>query len=176
MEIEESVPLHNSNNQHKQYPSVPANLSAISSALDTYSHPLVLESKSAFKALLIVPLAIWWLAVFTGMYVYEGLPKGQRVYHSMLWFDRYILRPAGPLLPFVILVLRAVIHGADYVFRQGLENSVAAAKAAVARAAGKQHQGLKLGSLLAWCLVIYVAMAVSRVGIYLTHWFLLANR
>lgn len=184
MEIEESTPLQSTTTNHRTaadhfQPRCVQTASTISYALDVYSHPLVLESKTAFKALLIVPLVVWWCAVLSGMWAYEGLPKGQKVNHNMLWFDRGILRPAGPVLPFIVLVLRAFIHGADYVYRHGVTSSTATAKAAIQKAANRaaaKRPTLKLGSLLSWCLVIYVAMAVARAGIYLTHWFLLANR
>lgn len=179
MEVEELAPFEGCSKQQQQQTGLPEKISTISYALDTYSHPLVVESKTAFHALLIVPLVIWWLAVVAGIWVYEGLPKGQRIYHSMLWFDSKILRPAGPLVPFVIVILRALVHGADYVYRHGRSSSAAVARAAAAKAArgaaGKQPL-VKLGSLIGWCLAIYVAMAVARVGIYLTHWFLLTNR
>lgn len=178
MEIE-STPLQDSSSSINKPLLDPQRLSSISYALDIYSSPLVLESRAAFKALMIVPLIVWWTALVAGMWAYEGLPKGQKVYHPMLWFDRGIVRPAGPLVPFLVLLIRAAIHGADYVLRHGISSSVAAARSVVARAtsgAVVKRPGVKLGTLLVWCLVIYVMMAVARAGIYLTHWFLLTNR
>lgn len=135
--------------------------------LDKYSHPLVLPSDKAFMALLIVPLLVWWAAVLAGAWVYEGLPKGQKVYHVMMWFDKGLLRPAGPLVPFAVLIARAVVHGVDHRWRlRGLHGPAAAAK--------RRH--LQLGSLLVNCLTVYAAMAVARLAVYLTHYFLLSQR
>lgn len=137
--------------------------------LDRYSHPLVVPSDSAFKALLITPLLVWWVAVLAGAWVYEGLPKGQRVQHIMMWFDKGVLRPAGALVPFAVLICRALVHFVEHHWQ--------ARNAGSAAAAGKRKQGgLQLGSLLLNCLTVYSAMAAARLAIYLTHYFLLAQR
>lgn len=139
--------------------------------LDLYSHQLVVPSDSAFKALLIAPLVVWWVAVLAGAWVYEGLPKGQKVYHVMLWFDRGVVRPAGALVPFVVLLLRALVHFAEHQWQQRRSGSAAAG-----RGKRKQQAVLQLGSLLLNCLTVYSAMAVARLAIYLTHCFLLSHR
>jgi hypothetical protein len=139
--------------------------------LDLYSHPLVVPSDSAFKALLIAPLVVWWVAVLAGAWVYEGLPKGQKVYHVMMWFDKGLLRPAGPLVPFVVLLLRALVHFAEHQWQQRRHGGTAAG-----RGKRKQQAVLQLGSLLINCLTVYAAMAVVRLAIYLTHAFLLSQR
>jgi hypothetical protein len=139
---------------------------AAAATIERYSHPLVVPSDTAFKALLITPLVVWWVAVLAGAWVYEGLPKGQKVYHVMVWFDKGILRPAGPLVPFVVLLFRALVHYVDYR-RQG--SSVAGGKQ-------RQQLGMRLGSLVLNCLTVYSALAVARLAIYLTHYFLLSQR
>lgn len=149
---------------------------ASSSSTDTsvctrYSHPLVIPSDQAFKALLIVPLVVWWVAVLAGAWVYEGLPKGQKVYHVMMWFDKGLLRPAGALVPFAVVLLRALVHLVAHTVGRG------AAPAATGKGCKQQQQpGLRLGSLLLHCLTVYAAMAAARLAIYLTHYFLLSQR
>lgn len=143
-----------------------ASCTSAAATIERYSHPLVVPSDTAFKALLITPLVVWWVAVLAGAWVYEGLPKGQKVYHVMVWFDKGILRPAGPLVPFVVLLARALVHYVDHR-RQGSS-----------AAGGKQRQqlGMRLGSLVLNCLTVYSALAVARLAIYLTHYFLLSQR
>ena len=140
-------------------------------AMDRYSHPLVVPSDTAFKALLITPLLVWWVAVLAGAWVYEGLPKGQKVYHVMVWFDKGILRPAGPLVPFVVLLSRALVHFVDHRCRRGATTAAAGSKAH-----SRQQLGMQLGSLMINCLTVYSALAVARLAIYLTHYFLLSQR
>jgi hypothetical protein len=142
--------------------------SSLSPDFDRHNHPLVVESPAAFKALLIAPLVIWWLAVGTGIAVYEGLPKGQRIRHVMTWFDRGVVRPAGPLVPFVVLLLRAAVHTASHVWWHGWSGLLNSSSRAAPR--------LRLGSLLLDCMVIYFTMAVLRILVYFTHYFLMAER
>lgn len=141
-----------------------------SSVCARYSHPLVIPSDQAFLALLIVPLLVWWVAVLAGAWVYEGLPKGQKVYHVMMWFDKGLLRPAGALVPFAVVLLRALVHFVAHTVGRG-------APAATAKGRKQQQQpDLRLGSLLLHCLTVYAAMAAARLAIYLTHYFLLSQR
>lgn len=140
--------------------------------IERYSHPLVVPSDTAFKALLIAPLVVWWVAVLAGAWVYEGLPKGQKVYHVMMWFDKGLLRPAGPLVPFVVVLLRAAVHWGEHHWQLHSTASIAAAGAGRRR----QEVRVRLGSLLLNCLTVYSAMAVARLAIYLTHYFLLSQR
>lgn len=144
------------------------NKAAPACTVDRYSHPLVVPNDTAFKALLITPLLVWWVAVLAGAWVYEGLPKGQKVYHVMVWFDKGILRPAGPLVPFVVLLFRALVHFVDHHRRQGGSAATAPKQ--------RQQLGLRLGSLALNCLTVYSALAVARLAIYLTHFFLLSQR
>jgi hypothetical protein len=164
-ELEETFPLNN-----KGTHSVPA-----SSKFVELSDPLVLESHTAFQALLLAPLAVWWLGILLGMWVYEGLPHGQRVYHVMLWFDRGLLRPAGPLVPFAVLAARAGVHWLAHKM-QAAGTSGSSSGAAGVQQRKLQQQGVRLGSLVLSCLVVYSGMAVARLAIYLTHYFLLQNR
>jgi hypothetical protein len=163
-ELEETFPL-NSKGTHS---------ATASSKLDI-SDPLVLESHAAFQALLLAPLVVWWLAILLGMWVYEGLPYGQRVYHVMLWFDRGLLRPAGPLVPFAVLAARAGVHWLAHKMQAG---GGFGSSSGVARGQQRklQQRGMRLGSLVLSCLVVYSGMAVARLAIYLTHYFLLQNR
>jgi hypothetical protein len=164
-ELEETFPLNTS----KQAPSATnTGITCTSScSITSYSDPLVLESHTAFQALLLAPLVVWWLAILLGMWVYEGLPRGQKVYHVMLWFDRGLLRPAGPLVPFAVLAGRAGVHWLAHKMQAG---------GAVQQQQQKQRRGLRLGSLALSCLVVYSSMAVARLAVYLTHYFLLQNR
>jgi len=150
------------------------------SVLDRYSHPLVLESNRAFRALLIAPLIVWWVAVLAGVYVYEGLPKGQKVFHAMVWFDKGILRPAGPLVPFVVLLLRAIVHAVDHKYYQLQQRDAQLQQEQKPRgpatAARRRYKPVRLGSLILNCLTIYAAIAVARLAVYLTHYFLLSKR
>lgn len=149
-----------------------SNGSCSSAALvERYSHPLVVPSDTAFKALLIAPLVVWWVSVLAGAWVYEGLPKGQKVYHVMMWFDKGLLRPAGPLVPFVVVLLRALVHFGEHHWQ--LRSAAGTAAGAGRR---KQAASMRLGSLLLSCLAVYSAMAVARLAIYLTHYFLLSQR
>jgi len=125
--------------------------------------PLALESTTAFKVLVIAPLIVWWLAVGAGIVLYEGLPKGEKVYHVMIWFDKGILRPAGPLVPFAVVGLRAAIHA--LVHHMAHSNKPFS-----------QRPRTPIGTLVWSCLRVYVVMAVARVVIYLTHTFLIHNR
>jgi hypothetical protein len=160
-ELEETFPL-NGKGTH----STPA-----SRSFTIISDELVLESHTAFQALLLAPLVVWWLAILLGMLAYEGLPHGQRVYHVMLWFDRGLLRPAGPLVPFAVLAARAGVHWLAHKMQTG-----GAAGVKQQQRKQQQQQGVRLGSLTLSCLVVYSAMAVARLAIYLTHYFLLQNR
>jgi hypothetical protein len=141
--------------------------SSISSMSTFYSlppeQPLAIESTTAFKVLVIAPLLVWWLAVGTGIVLYEGLPKGQKVYHVMLWFDKGLLRPAGPLVPFIVIGLRAVIHAVTHQMERSSKPL-------------HQRRRAPMGTLVWSCLAVYVVMAVARVVIYLTHTFLIQNR
>lgn len=122
--------------------------------------PLVVESDSAFKALLVVPLVIWWLAIAAGVAAYEGMPPGKkRVYHIMLWFDKGILRPAGPLVPFVILAVRSGVLAVAHWW----ENRHAARP--------KRSLQLDIGCLTLVCVKVYAAMAAIRVIVYLIHYY-----
>ncbi|KAF8067178.1 PNPLA1 [Scenedesmus sp. PABB004] len=136
-------------------------------ALAALSGPLVLESGPAFRALLIAPLVVWWLAIFAGMWWFEGLPHGTRVHHALLWFDRGVLRPAGPLVPFAVLAARAAVHWG--------EAALAAARGG-APAPRRHARGGGLGSLLLSCAAAYAAIAAARLGIYLSHVMLLRSR
>jgi hypothetical protein len=73
---------------------------------------------------------------------------------------------SGQLAPFVVLLFRALVHYVDHR-RQGSS-----------AAGGKQRQqlGMRLGSLVLNCLTVYSALAVARLAIYLTHYFLLSQR
>jgi hypothetical protein len=144
-----------------------------SSLLDSLSHPLVVPSERAFHALLLAPLLVWWLAVLAGAWSYRGLPKGQRVAHGMMWFDKGVLRPAGGLVPFVVLLLRAAVHAGAHVWRRQ-RNPQHARWATQAQAQARGWP--QLGSLVLSCLVVYAGMAVARIAIYLTHYFLLSRR
>lgn len=163
--IEETVPL---TSKHKP-------LNSSSWAVDALSEPLVVESTKAFRVLLLAPLVVWWVAIFMGMWVYEGLPKGQRVYHVMTWFDSGILRPAGSLVPFAVLGARAAVHLGAHVVRHGLSGRGGSGSSG-GRGTGQRRVALRLGSLLMHCLALYTVMAVARMGIYLAHFWLLKNR
>ncbi|WIA12665.1 hypothetical protein OEZ85_006311 [Tetradesmus obliquus] len=106
-----------------------------------------------------------------GMWVYEGLPHGQKVYHVMLWFDRGLLRPAGPLVPFAVLAARAGVHWLAHQLQSG-----EAGRGVVQQQQQKQWRAVKLGSLALGCMAVYSSMAVARLAVYLTHYFLLQNR
>lgn len=159
-----TTPLNPSANS-KAAPKPPSK----TTVFDRYSHELVVPSDKAFSALLVVPLVVWWVAVLAGVWVYEGLPKGQKVYHAMIWFDKGLLRPAGPLVPFAVLMARAVVHALQTNWQ--LSHVVGPAAAAKRRA-----YGMQLGSLMLNCLTVYAAMAVARLAIYLTHFFLMSKR
>eukprot|EP00879_Flechtneria_rotunda_P003253 GHRR01003477.1.p1 GENE.GHRR01003477.1~~GHRR01003477.1.p1 ORF type:complete len:322 (+),score=96.24 GHRR01003477.1:1150-2115(+) len=131
---------------------------------DSYSHPLELDSHKVFRVLVIAPLIVWWVAIVAGMWVYEVLPKGQKVYHVMHWFDRGVLRPAGALVPLAVLFIRAAIHAVDSLQQQG--SSWAKAR----------RSEVKLGTLVLPCLGIYAVTAVARAAVYLSHVALLSNR
>ncbi|KAF6255374.1 hypothetical protein COO60DRAFT_1702850 [Scenedesmus sp. NREL 46B-D3] len=164
------------------YPLNSASKTARSSlCISSYSDPLVLEPHTAFQALLLAPLVMWWVAILLGMWVYEGRPHGQRVHHVMLWFDRGLLRPAGPLLPFAVLAARAGVHWLAHKLQVGGVSSSSSSgnrgvAARVQQQQRQQQQGMRLGSLALSCLVVYSSMAVARLAIYLTHYFLLKNR
>jgi hypothetical protein len=167
-ELEETFPLNSSKTTAGNTSKPGSSSNSSSWSISSYSDPLVLESHTAFQALLLAPLVVWWVAILMGMWVYEGLPRGQKVYHVMLWFDRGLLRPAGPLVPFAVLAARAGVHWLAHRLQDDA--------AGVQQQQQKQRRGLRLGSLALSCLVVYSSMAVARLAIYLTHYFLLHNR
>jgi hypothetical protein len=169
----DSTPLVGSSKAAAANGSSSSSCSSAALIVERYSHPLVVPSDAAFKALLIAPLVVWWVAVLAGAWVYEGLPKGQKVYHVMMWFDKGLLRPAGPLVPFVVVLLRAAVHFGEHHWQLRSTASTAAAAGAGSR---RQEVRVRLGSLLLNCLTVYLAMAVARLAIYLTHYFLLSQR
>mmetsp|Transcript_14537 Transcript_14537/g.25367 ORF Transcript_14537/g.25367 Transcript_14537/m.25367 type:complete len:311 (+) Transcript_14537:128-1060(+) len=71
---------------------------------------VVIPSHLALWALTFGPLIVWFLSVVLGMHAFQGLHhKHGRVDHLMMWFDAGVFRTlAGPLLPFISILLRAI--------------------------------------------------------------------
>lgn len=124
-----------------------------------HTEPLVLPSRAVFFALLLAPLALWFVAVGAGILSYQGLPSGSsRLQHALTWFDRGVLRPAGPLLPLAVLAARMSLH------------------ALIGRLAGGQTAPLRFGSLSFEALVMYGVITVARLLVYLVHYTALSKR
>eukprot|EP00878_Enallax_costatus_P019688 GHUV01020777.1.p1 GENE.GHUV01020777.1~~GHUV01020777.1.p1 ORF type:complete len:284 (+),score=100.63 GHUV01020777.1:208-1059(+) len=147
-------------------------------AASSLRHDVILKPTAEVYALLAIPLVIWWFAVLSGAWAYEGLPKGQKANHCMLWFDRGIFAPAGAALPFLVIVLRVAAHAVHHGLKHGAASIPAALKAVVTQAAARnsRRRRLKLGTLVDLCLMLYVVVAVVRAVVYLLHWTLLSNR
>ncbi|GBF93091.1 hypothetical protein Rsub_05702 [Raphidocelis subcapitata] len=128
-------------------------------------HPLRIESAAAFWVLAVGPLLVWWLAVFSGISAYDGLPVGGRkVRHALLWFDKGLLRPAGALLPFAILAARLAVNAAA--------DALSGDEAAAAAAAARRRRGRGQLGTLAWsCGWLYSLIALARILLYLSHYY-----
>lgn len=152
---------------------MPANSSSKSEASTSWpqEQPLVLPNGAAFTALLVAPLVIWWVAMALGIWLYEGLPHGGKVWHAMSWFDRGFLRPAGPLLPFAVLAARVAIHVVHHL----LPSQQAAATTSSSSSKGRRLR-LQLGTLALTAGLVYVVLAVVRLLVYLAHYWALNNR
>lgn len=147
-------------------------------AASSLSCSMILQPKAEIYALLALPVLMWWSAVLSGALVHEGLPKGQKVKHCMLWFDRGVLRPAGAALPFLVFFQRVASHAIDHGAKHGAASLPAGIKAVVVQAAtrSRRKQRLKLGSSIDLCLMLYVVVAVVRAMVYLLHCKVLSSR
>lgn len=125
---------------------------------------LHIPSTVAYRALLAAPLVFWLGCIASGMAHHNGVPSNyQSIVHPLQWFDSRVLRPAGTLLPFGALALRAAaffVHGCSahgHAARPG------------AGAAPSYPSTARTPSLLTHCMVLYVGMAALRAAIYMAH-------
>ncbi len=136
-------------------------------------HDLVLPSDTAFRALLILPLMFWWLCVLAGMSLHQGTVRSSKVHHALLWYDRGLLRPFGPLLPFAVVLGRAGLLAALHWWdrRAAAWRGHTAATPAAVQQQQQQQQGprLRLATLAKLCVQVYVGIALLRLAIYLLH-------
>jgi hypothetical protein len=153
--------------QHQQQQAtVPASSSKAGASISwPQEQPLVLPNSAAFTALLVTPLVIWWVAMALGIWLYEGLPHGTKVWHAMSWFDRGFLRPAGPLIPFGVLAARVAIHVVHHLLPESGSSS----------SKGRRVRP-RLGTLALTAGLVYVGLAVVRLLVYLAHYWALNNR
>jgi len=129
---------------------------------------LRINSAPLFWLLIAAPLVVWWACVGAGIANFVGLPaKQRRVHHVMLWFDDAVVRPAGPALPFAILLLRFAVNAAADLIEQQRRRLVGG----VGSAGGRR--GMKVATLVYSCLGVYALVAVVRVVIYGVHLVLL---
>jgi hypothetical protein len=113
---------------------------------------LLIPSGAAFKALVALPLLLWWACIATGMAAHEGRPQG-KFSHPLLWFDKLIFKRAGDVIPMAVMLLRL---------------------AAAALSGGIGGKGRAGPSLWPGTAKLYASLVALRLAVYGLH--LLAHR
>ncbi|KAG2499449.1 hypothetical protein HYH03_002396 [Edaphochlamys debaryana] len=124
--------------------------------MDAATPKLMVPSRSALAALLLVPLALWGVAVAVGIAHAEPLPEGTAkgsFEHPLSWFDRHVFRVWGPLLPLAPLLVRLA------ALRLRLPPSPR----------GSRPPLRPCPSLALQALCMYGAVIAVRLGLYLSH-------
>lgn len=109
---------------------------------------LYLSNNAAFKALVVMPLLLWWICIAAGMANYIGREERGKINHILIWFDQLVFKQMGNGIPLIVMSLR-----------------LAAAMSA--------DEGLEMATAWPRCLKLYVTAIVTRLASYATHVFLI---
>jgi hypothetical protein len=113
---------------------------------------LLIPSVAAFKALVAVPLLLWWACIAAGMAAHQGRPDG-KFSHPLAWFDSLLFKRAGDLIPMAVLLLRLV----------------AAALSGGASGSSGALKGAAVPSLWPGCAKLYAGLVALRLLVYGLH-------
>lgn len=122
------------------------------------ANKLRITSDAVFKALVAVPLLMWWAALIAGMLQHDGVPvKYRGIQHPLQWFDSLFFKPLGNLIPFLMLGLRSAFASLPNEDSKG--RVLPKVDAFVGRTATMSSR----------CVVLYAILAFLRISIYLAH-------
>ncbi|GIL74244.1 hypothetical protein Vretimale_1992 [Volvox reticuliferus] len=174
--------LHNRSGQQQQQqgamdlqsqPDIPAPGSPTSSSsprsplippilLEATTAKLLVPSRQLLYALLTAPLLVWLVAVLAGIVHSEPIPEGvskREFVHPVTWFDKYVFRVYGPLLPLAPYLIRVASLGLR-------------ASTPVPSPSGSQPLRRRLqpgATLVLPALLAYLTIALVRIGVYICH-------